>query len=101
MYRSSLSPDRGMLFIFPETDVHSFWMKNTLVPLDIIWIDESLEIVHVERDVPPCKADPCASYPPKRPAKFVLELAAGQASSRGIGEGDRVTIEGIENIAVR
>lgn len=101
MFRSSLSADRGMLFIFPESDAHSFWMKNTLIPLDIIWIDEARTVVHVERDVPPCKADPCASYPPGKAAKYVLELAAGQAAARGVREGDRVTIEGIENIVAR
>jgi uncharacterized membrane protein (UPF0127 family) len=98
MFRSSISPDRGMLFIFPDVDVHSFWMKNTLIPLDILWIDESRTVVHVERNVPPCKADPCPSYPPKSAAKFVLELGAGQAAAHGLNVGDRLVISGIENI---
>lgn len=101
MFRSSLGADHGMLFIFPDTALHSFWMKNTLIPLDIIWIDETRSVVHVERNVPPCKADPCPSYPPKGVARYVLELAAGQAAARGIREGDRVTIEGIENFVAR
>lgn len=101
MFRSSLGNDRGMLFVFPETAAHSFWMKNTLIPLDIIWIDEGGAIVHIARDVPPCKADPCPSYPPKAAARYVLELAAGQAAARGLGEGDRLVFEGLENIVAR
>jgi len=101
MFRSSISPDHGMLFIFPDVDVHSFWMKNTLIPLDIVWIDEAKSVVHVERNVPPCKSDPCPSYPPKGAAKFVLELAAGEATARGLDVGDRLVISGIENIVAR
>jgi hypothetical protein len=101
MFRSSIGPDHGMLFIFPDVDVHSFWMKNTLIPLDILWIDEAKTVVHVERNVPPCKSDPCPSYPPKGAAKFVLELAAGQAAAHGLDVGDRLVISGIENIVAR
>jgi uncharacterized membrane protein (UPF0127 family) len=101
MFRSSLGSDRGMLFLFPETAAHSFWMKNTLIPLDIVWIDETGAIVDIARDVPPCKVDPCPSYPPKAAARYVLELAAGQAAARGLGDGDRLVFEGLENIVAR
>lgn len=101
MFRSSLGTDRGMLFVFQETAVYPFWMKNTLIPLDIIWIDETRAIVDIARDVPPCKADPCPSYPPKAAARYVLELAAGQAAARGLGVGDRLVFEGLENIVAR
>lgn len=101
MFRSSLGDDRGMLFVFPETAVHSFWMQNTLIPLDIIWIDEGGAIVHIARDVPPCRADPCPSYPPKGAARYVLELAGGQAAARGLRDGDRLAFEGLENIVAR
>ncbi|MGK2858760.1 MAG: DUF192 domain-containing protein [Thermoanaerobaculia bacterium] len=101
MFRSSLGSDRGMLFVFPETAVHSFWMKNTLIPLDIIWLDEGGTIVDIARDVPPCKADPCPSYPPKAAARYVLELAAGQAAARGLRDGDRLVFVGLENFAAR
>jgi hypothetical protein len=90
-----------MLFLFPDTAVYPFWMKNTLIPLDIIWIDGSGAIVDIARDVPPCRADPCPSYPPKGPARYVLELSAGEAAARGLGEGDRLVLEGIENIVAR
>jgi len=101
MFRSSLGSDRGMLFLFPETAVYPFWMKNTLIALDIIWIDENLTIVHIARDVPPCKADPCPSYPPKAAARYVLELAAGEAAARGFGDGEKLVFEGLENIVAR
>lgn len=101
MFRSSLGSDRGMLFLFPRTEVYPFWMKNTLIPLDILWIDESGAIVDIARDVPPCGADPCPSYPPKAAARFVLELAAGQAAARGLKNGDRLVFEGVENIVAR
>jgi uncharacterized protein len=102
MFRPALSDDRGMLFLFPEPGRHSFWMKNTLIPLDILWIDDRRAIVHIERDVPPCRADPCPSYGPDRAASHVLELAAGQADARGLGVGDVLEYRGgIENIAAR
>src|SRR5688572_12246217 len=65
MYREHLPAGRGMLFVFPGNDVYSFWMKNTLIPLDMIWIDEGRKVVHVKRDVQPCRADPCPSYSPE------------------------------------
>src|SRR5262245_56049422 len=70
MYRDRLAEDRGMIFFFASTGEYPFWMKNTLIPLDMIWIDESRRIAHIAHDVPPCKADPCPSYPPNAPAKY-------------------------------
>ena len=80
MFREKLLPDQGMLFVFEVEDYHSFWMKNTLLALDMVWLDKEKKIVHIERDVPPCKADPCPSYAPKRPGSYVLELKAGSAA---------------------
>jgi uncharacterized membrane protein (UPF0127 family) len=79
MFREKIALDQGMLFCFPEEGLHAFWMKNTLVPLDMIWLDKDRRIVHIEKNVPPCKADPCPSYAPSRPGHYVLELAAGGA----------------------
>jgi len=79
MFREKLLPDQGMLFVFDVEDYYSFWMKNTLIPLDMLWLDKEKRIVHIERNVPPCKADPCPSYPPQRPGSYVLELQAGSA----------------------
>ena len=58
MYRDHLADDRGMIFLFPQAGEYPFWMKNTLIPLDMIWIDADHRIVHIAHDVPPCKADP-------------------------------------------
>jgi uncharacterized membrane protein (UPF0127 family) len=80
MNREKILPDQAMLFVFDEEAVHSFWMKNTLVSLDMLWLDRDRRIVHIERDVPPCKTDPCPSYGPRRPASYVLELKGGMAA---------------------
>ena len=76
MYRTSLADDAGMLFIFPTLDQQGFWMKNTLIPLDIIWLNDRKEIVYFVT-APPCKADPCKSYEPIQKAKYVLEVNGG------------------------
>jgi uncharacterized membrane protein (UPF0127 family) len=101
MFRDHLNPASGMLFFFPENGVYDFWMKNTLIPLDMIWIDEGRKIVHIKSDVPPCRADPCPSYDPAVEARYVLEVAAGEAGKRGFRVGDVVRFEGMENVIVR
>jgi uncharacterized protein len=90
MFRTKLLADQGMLFVFDQEGLHAFWMKNTLIPLDMLWLDPDRRVVHIERDVPPCKADPCPSYGPARPALYVLELEAGAAARLGLKAGDRL-----------
>jgi uncharacterized membrane protein (UPF0127 family) len=94
MFRPSLAPDRGMLFLFEEPDFHGIWMKNCKFPIDILWLDEARTVVHVENSVPPCKADPCPVYQPLRKAAYVVELNAGQARREGavVGSGVRFTL---------
>ena len=87
-FRKSLDPDRGMLFIFQKSWPYAFWMKDTLIPLDMIWIDDARKIVYIEHDVPPCATDPCPSYPPKHEALYVLEINAGYAAKLGLQLGD-------------
>ena len=90
MYREELDEGHGMLFIFPKESPHSFWMKNTLIPLDIIWLSEKKEIVDIQT-VPPCKPDTnCQSYKPKVAAKYVLEVNAGEFKGK---VGDEATFE--------
>lgn len=101
MFRDHLAADRGMIFFFPESGEYPFWMKNTLIPLDMIWIDEGRRIAHISHDVPPCKADPCPSYPPNARAKYVLELAAGVAAKHHLKDGDALRFEGMEHVVVR
>ena len=79
MFRPSLPRDRGMLFVFENSDFHGIWMKNCRFPIDILWLDETRRIVHVAEAVPPCKAEPCPVYNPLRRAAYVVELNAGQA----------------------
>jgi hypothetical protein len=90
MNREKILPDQGMLFVFDEEAVHSFWMKNTLVPLDMLWLDRDRRIVHIERDVPPCQADPCPSYGPRRPVSYVLELKGGMAAAFRLKASDKL-----------
>ncbi|MBW2984602.1 DUF192 domain-containing protein [Candidatus Woesearchaeota archaeon] len=92
MYREHLDKDKGMLFIFEQPDDYGFWMKNTLVPLDIIWIDENREVIFISKDTQPCEEDPCPSVNPGKPAKYVLELNAGTADEIGLAEGDLLII---------
>ena len=94
MMRTELPADHGMLFIFPDTQPRWFWMKNTLVPLDILYFDADRKLVSMHLDVPPCKADPCPSYPSDAPARYVLELPAGTARRIGAQAGDELTVEG-------
>ena len=79
MFRESLPGDRGMLFAFGEAQAWTFWMKNTKIPLDIIWMDQDKRIIHVERNVPTCARtdDGCPQYQPNGNALYVLELSAG------------------------
>jgi uncharacterized protein len=101
MFRDHLRPNTGMLFAFPEDGEYAFWMKNTLIPLDMIWLDAGHKIVHIKRDVPPCKIDDCPSYPPGVPSRYVLELAGGDASKLGLKVGDALRIDGVDGLEPR
>ena len=92
MFRREVGENDAMVFVFPEPSFHPFWMKNTLVPLDIIWMDDKGKIVHIEAGTPPCKADPCPSYGPLRLVSSVLEVRAGTAAAEGLRTGDRLSI---------
>jgi len=95
MFRESLPQNEGMLFVFERTGVYPFWMKNTLIPLDIVWLDEDWRIVSIAASVPPCRADPCPSYPPSGPARYVVEVNGGFTRTHGIARGDRVVVAGV------
>jgi uncharacterized membrane protein (UPF0127 family) len=87
MFRESLPPSSGMLFLFGEPGVHQFWMKNTMIPLDMIWLDADGKVLFVSADTPPCKADPCPSYGPSAPAVNVLEIPGGMAKKENVEVG--------------
>jgi len=90
MFRESLSKNSGMLFLFPDQKPRSFWMKNTLIPLDLVWIDESKTIVGVTENAVPCKEGPCKTYPSNLAVKYVLEINAKSSSQFGLKTGQKV-----------
>lgn len=92
MFRDSMAADHGMLFVFPAEAPRRFWMKNTRIPLDIMYFDKNLKMVSISANTPPCRTRQCPSYPSLAPAKYVLELNAGKASELGVGPGDRMTV---------
>ena len=80
MFRDSLAEGHGMFFIHDREEHQAYWMKNTRIPLDILYFDASLRLVSQQRSVPPCSAgDRCPPYPSGAPALYVLELNAGEA----------------------
>lgn len=83
MHRYILPQNAGMLFVFAKEAPRSFWMKNTKIPLDIIYIDGKGVVVDIVKAVP-CIADPCPSYPSKAPAQYVLELGKNESDRLGI-----------------
>ena len=87
MFRDSLPDDHGMLFIFPNEAPRSFWMKNTRIPLDIIYFNAELKMVSVAR-ARPCRIKQCPGYPSEGPSRYVLELNAGKAAELGLVAGD-------------
>ncbi|MEA3453193.1 MAG: DUF192 domain-containing protein [Patescibacteria group bacterium] len=93
MFRGELAEDKGMLFVFPKQGIYSFWMKNTLIPLDIIWIDEYQKVVFIEKSALPCKTDICESINPKNEAKYVLELKTGTAEAIDLKIGSEFSFE--------
>lgn len=92
MFRTEVGEGEGMIFVFPRPDIHTFYMKNTLVPLDMIWMDESFNVLYIQPSAPPCKADPCATYGPPRKAAYVLEVRGGAVAREGLKVGDRLGV---------
>lgn len=88
--KKTLAPGTGMLFIFDTNDTHGIWMKNMLFPIDVIWIAENMQVVHLEQNIAPNTYP--TSFKPNRPARFVLEVPAGFISEEGIKNGDLLTV---------
>ncbi|MDO8648663.1 MAG: DUF192 domain-containing protein [Candidatus Peregrinibacteria bacterium] len=86
MNRTELGEDTGMLFVFEREMTVSFWMKNTLIPLDIIYFDTDGAFVSTSK-MEPCEADPCPSYYSLGDARYGLEVPAGFVRKRGVGTG--------------
>ena len=88
MFLDSMADDRGMLFIHDAQEPQAYWMKNTKIALDILYFDNDRKLVSQQRDVPPCSlGDACPPYPSDAPARYVLELNAGEAARLGLKDG--------------
>lgn len=94
MFHENLEESSGMLFVFPDEQIRSFWMKNTFIPLDILYIDSNDKIIDIQT-AQPCKKDPCPDYVSASPARYVLELNAGYSEKNNIKIGDKISIKNI------
>ena len=93
--RQTLEQGTGMFFIFPNIKEQSMWMKDMNFPLDIVWLDEFLRVVHITGGCPPClEGGECPTYPSYRFAKYAIELNAGDADALGFREGAAVELIG-------
>jgi uncharacterized membrane protein (UPF0127 family) len=95
MHRTALPPNGGMLFVFEETTVHCMWMRNTLLPLSVAFIDERGAIINIADMQPRTEDSHCAA----RPARYALEMAQGWFAERGIRAGMR--LRGLEKLNPR
>ncbi len=86
MGREDLRPNTGMLFVFPQPMPLSFWMKNTLIPLDVLYFAADGSWI-ASYAMTPCTADPCTIYSTQQSGLYALEVPAGSAATWGIGEG--------------
>lgn len=94
MHRTTMEENHGMLFIFPKSGYWTFWMKNTKIPLDILWLDQKGTIIHIEANVPICTRvdDHCPRHYSYKQSWQVLELNAGTAERLQLLPGGRLTI---------
>ena len=95
MYRKKMSDNEGMLFICPDSQMRAFWMKNTLIPLDILYFDDNKKLINISENTPPCKntSTRCPNYPSTKPAKYVLEINAGLSAKHKFKSGDELIIQ--------
>ena len=96
MFQDQLPYDQGMIFVFDEPGLYSLWMLNMQFHLDMIWFDENGKVVHIEKDVPPCKTaleiTTCQSVVPEGNAKYVLEVTSGFIDQNNITEDSILSI---------
>lgn len=98
--RESLPESTGMLFVYDSPKVPSFWMKEMLIPLDFLWIEEDCSVVDIHTDIPPpppgTSTGSLPTYRPGSPVRYVFEINAGKVAELGIEVGDQVRFEGID-----
>jgi uncharacterized membrane protein (UPF0127 family) len=90
--KDSLKENEGMLFILNPSSRRGFWMKDMKFPIDVIWLNENKEIVHIKKSLEPCVSN-CPVYYPDRESKYVLETVAGFANKQNLRVGDKVFFE--------
>ena len=93
MFRDEMAAGAGMLFVHAQEAPQAYWMKNTKIPLDILYFDNQRRLVSQQRDVPPCSlGDGCPPYPSAAPARYVLELNAGEAARLNLRDGTELQL---------
>lgn len=92
MFRKSLDADAGMLFLFDALEIRRFWMRNTYIPLDMIFLDDKRTVVGIEENTIPLDE---TSRGPNQPAQYVIEVQGGYARQHGVGLGSRVEFHGV------
>ena len=99
MFRTHLDEDRGMLFIFEEPGQPAFWMKNTYLTLDILFLSTEGIIVNLFEGLSPCPMEPCPRYAPRSPARYVLEVPGGFVAHHAVRNGDRIRLENVPGVS--
>lgn len=94
MFRGTLAEDHGMLFIQPAPGPATFWMKNTYIPLDLLFFDSAGRLLEVQADLPPCTTPDCPLYTSRGAVRYILELNAGSAQRLGLRPGAPLTLTG-------
>lgn len=89
-HRTRLEPDHGMLFIFPDVELRKFWMRDTLISLDIVFLSDDGTVQNIEANAPPAVEHP--GFLSRDKARFVLEMAGGWCAEAGLEPGDRIEI---------
>ena len=93
MFRENLAESKGMLFVYKQEKILTVWMKNTLIPLDIVFVSAQGAIVSIVKDIQPCLNIPCQIYESKKAAKYILEINAGLVEKKGISVGQQLNFD--------
>ncbi|MFB5613354.1 MAG: DUF192 domain-containing protein [Nitrosarchaeum sp.] len=96
MFQDALPYDQGMIFVFDKPDLYAIWMLNMQFPLDMIWFDKDGNVIHIEKDVPPCKTAletmTCQSFTPELESLYILEVTSGFVDKFNITKDSKLTI---------
>lgn len=98
MFRSHLDEGLGMLFVFEESGQPAFWMKNTYLSLDILFLSSEGIVVDLFERLSPCPMEPCPRYAPSSPARYVLEVAGGFVARHAVRKGDQIRLENVPGV---